>query len=290
MKKTRQEEEDSPSKKQIDVESSEEHGRLDRALDAIQKSKGKNRADDTEDGANDLEHDDDSPCMHVRQGAPRPPAGGYWPVYSDRRLRERSVERGRRDRYDRKGDYKSSKGRYRYSESPEQYRRSRDHRDYDSDLEERRYRSRRRLEEERRRCSSDFEDLRYDKFDIQRHSQGKQFCELDRKGEPCGKMADPFRKDLCTFARSMDPSKGWEKQTKEDRLKMEDGVYDEWEFYGDSSKVSLKFLKMEIGKALINIHHAYMKVVDANGLKPPELTDQHWEALKMKRSKKEFQL
>lgn len=247
MKKTRQEE-DSPSKKQIDVESSEEHGRLDRALDAIQKIKGKNRADDTEDGANDLEHDDDSPRMHVRQGAPRPPAGGYWPVYSDRRLRERFVERGRRDRYDRKGDYKSSKGRYRYSESPEQYRRSRDHRDYDSDLEEeRRYRSRRRLEEERRRCSSDFEDLRYDKFDIQRHSQGiqaatplhcssksrkltqekKQFCELDRKGEPCGKMADPFRKDLCTFARSMDPSKGWEKQTKEDRLKMEDGVYDE---------------------------------------------------------------
>jgi hypothetical protein len=272
MKKTRQEEEDSPSKKQIDVESSEEHGRLDRALDAIQKSKGKNRADDTEDGANDLEHDDDSPCMHVRQGAPRPPAGGYWPVYSDRRLRERSVERGRRDRYDRKGDYKSSKGRYRYSESPEQYRRSRDHRDYDSDLEERRYRSRRRLEEERRRCSSDFEDLRYDKFDIQRHSQGIQAATPPHCSSKSRKLTQE------------------KKQTKEDRLKMEDGVYDEWEFYGDSSKVSLKFLKMEIGKALINIHHAYMKVVDANGLKPPELTDQHWEALKMKRSKKEFQL
>jgi hypothetical protein len=69
------------------MESSEEHGGLDRARNAIQKNKRKNRADNTEDGTNDLEHDDDSSRMHVRQGAPRPPISGYQPMYNDRHSR-----------------------------------------------------------------------------------------------------------------------------------------------------------------------------------------------------------
>jgi hypothetical protein len=47
---------------------------------------------------------------------------------------------------------------------------------------------------------------------------------------------------------------------------------------------------MEVEKALINIRHMYMKVVDANGQKPPELSDKDWEVLKSKRGKKESQL
>jgi hypothetical protein len=37
----------------------------------------------------------------------------------------------------------------------------------------------------------------------------KQSCQLDRKEGPCGKMEDLFHRDLCAFAREMNPSVGW---------------------------------------------------------------------------------
>jgi hypothetical protein len=135
------------------------------------------------------------------------------------------------------------------------------------------YHNRRHLDDERWHSSSDLEENQYGKPDLKlslrinriatllpsssksrkfNHDK-KQFCELNRKGKPCGKMVVFFCKDLCAFVRSLDPSKGWEKQMQEDRLKLEDHLYNKWEFYGNFARVSLRFLKMEVGKALINI-------------------------------------
>jgi hypothetical protein len=98
-------------------------------------------------------------------------------------------------------------------------------------------------------------------------------------------MVDVFRRGVCAFARKMNPSVGWKEQTEEDKMKLEDRVYNEWEFYGDSFRVSLKYLKVEVGKALLTLQHGYIKLIDAGEKKPPELTDKHWELFNIKRKK-----
>jgi hypothetical protein len=115
----------------------------------------------------------------------------------------------------------------------------------------------------------------------------KQRCELDRKEEPIGKMEDVFCRNVYALAREMNPSVGWKEQTEEDRMTLEDRVYNEWELYGDSFRVSLKYLKAEVGKAFITLQHGYMKLIDAGEKKPLELSDKYWELLNIKRKKLE---
>jgi hypothetical protein len=49
----------------------------------------------------------------------------------------------------------------------------------------------------------------------------------------------------------------------------------------------LKYLKAEVGKALITLQHGYMKLIDAGEKKPLELSDKYWELLNIKRKKLE---
>jgi hypothetical protein len=70
MKKTTENKEDSPGGNEKYGESLEELGGLDWALQGIDKSKGKSRIDDMDDEANEMEKDDNSPRLHVRQGVP----------------------------------------------------------------------------------------------------------------------------------------------------------------------------------------------------------------------------
>jgi hypothetical protein len=70
-----------------------------------------------------------------------------------------------------------------------------------------------------------------------------QSCQLDKKNTHIGKIANLFRHDLCAFARLIDPSIGWNKQSKDERLKLEDKVSAKWEFFGGTSRVFLKYMK-----------------------------------------------
>jgi hypothetical protein len=249
--------EGNPGRKRKHAETSTESREADHAPTGRNDGRGKSRFQDTNYGEDEMDQDDDSVQVQVLQGALRPPAGGYRFAYSERRSREMSAKRGQRDEFACREGGESSRGRYHPCRSPEQYRRPRDRRhDYSEDKEDCTYRSRKRLNLQRRHFGLDDEDNGHDiNHRFRRKSSWtspptnsksrkpppvkKQFYELDRKGEPCGKMADPFRKDLCAFARLLDPSKRWEKQTQEDKLKLENRVYKEWQFFGDSSRVSL---------------------------------------------------
>ena len=68
LKKTTENKKDNPSGNEKYVESSKELGGLDWTLQGIDTSKEKSCVDDMDDEANKMEKDEDSPCLHVRQG------------------------------------------------------------------------------------------------------------------------------------------------------------------------------------------------------------------------------
>jgi hypothetical protein len=73
----------------------------------------------------------------------------------------------------------------------------------------------------------------------------------------------------------MDPSKNFDKQTKDARRCLEEHIYSKWEIYGDSTRISEKWLKSKVGKCLINHRFTLGKLIIAGEPKPPEVTEQH---------------
>jgi hypothetical protein len=73
--------------------------------------------------------------------------------------------------------------------------------------------------------------------------------EVDATGKLMEKMFTNFCTDIATFSKELDPSKSYERQTQDVQDRLEDRIYAEWEVYGDSNKVSEKWVKTEAGKA-----------------------------------------
>jgi hypothetical protein len=120
---------------------------------------------------------------------------------------------------------------------------------------------------------------------VKKEFEPKQLIQVDASGKPVGKMYATFRSDIATFAKELDPSKSYEGQTQDARDRLEDRIYTEWELYGDSTKVSKKWLKTEAGKALINNRFTLGRLILAREDKPPEINKQHWDDLVKMRNK-----
>jgi hypothetical protein len=75
--------------------------------------------------------------------------------------------------------------------------------------------------------------------------------EVNNKGIPMGKMLKPFKVDIKSMARAMDPSEGYLGQTLEAREMLMVRICDKYEFVGMQGKVSEAFIKILAGKALI---------------------------------------
>jgi hypothetical protein len=59
-------------------------------------------------------------------------------------------------------------------------------------------------------------------------------------------------------------------------------------FIGDAKRLSEKWLKSEVGKALINYRHRMGKLIDAGEPKPPEMKKEFWDNLVRKRGTKDW--
>jgi hypothetical protein len=77
----------------------------------------------------------------------------------------------------------------------------------------------------------------------------------------------------------MDPSKNYEEQMEDARKCLEECIYGDWEIYGDSNRISDKWLKSKVGKCFINHKFTLGKLILAGEPKPPEVLEQHWKDL-----------
>jgi hypothetical protein len=92
-------------------------------------------------------------------------------------------------------------------------------------------------------------------------------------------MADIFKKDIAAFARELDPLVQWESQLDEAKHRLEDRIYADYHYYGESSRVSEKYLKREVG-ACIRTHRFHLRrLIDKGKAKPPEIRQDLWQKL-----------
>jgi hypothetical protein len=80
---------------------------------------------------------------------------------------------------------------------------------------------------------------------------------------------------ISTFSKEMDPSKNYKEQADDAKRRLEDRKHDEWETYGDATRISDKWLKSEVGKCLINNRFTLGKLILAGEPKLPEVPDEH---------------
>jgi hypothetical protein len=125
-------------------------------------------------------------------------------------------------------------------------------------------------------------------------TRSKPSVQVDCKGMPMGKEVDLLHKDLIAFAKEMDPSLGWSKQTKDARNRLMDRVYEEWNVVGNVSRLSEKYIGAEVIQALINNRYNLGVLIDAGLPKPPDVLEKYWKKLCEKRatpeSKEKFAL
>jgi hypothetical protein len=103
-------------------------------------------------------------------------------------------------------------------------------------------------------------------------------------------MMKPFKADVKSMARAMDPSEGYVGQTAEAKEKLMERILDEYEFHGGSGKVSKAYIKIVVGKALIKYRHELNKLVDAGSNKPHDILSEFWTKLQKKRKTDHAQL
>lgn len=118
----------------------------------------------------------------------------------------------------------------------------------------------------------------------------KRLVELYVKGLPVGKMLLPFKADVQSFARSMDPNVGYLEQTDETKEHLMQHLKDMYEYYSGEDKVSKAWVKIIVGKALIKYRHELMKLIDVDAKKPHNILEEHWQNLKRKRGTKYAQM
>jgi hypothetical protein len=124
--------------------------------------------------------------------------------------------------------------------------------------------------------------------DVKPEKEEPNKVQLDMKGEPTGKYADLFRVNIVSFSKELDPGPNWEGQTQDARDRLQERIRNEWGFTGEAKRLSEKWLKSEVGKALINFCHRIGKLIDAGDPKPPELKKEFWENLAKKRGSKDW--
>jgi hypothetical protein len=126
----------------------------------------------------------------------------------------------------------------------------------------------------------------YDKVKVEKEDANR--VHLDSKGEPTRKYADLFRADIVSFSKELDPGPNWDGQTQESRNRLQDRIRNEWVFIGEGKRLSEKWLKSEVGKALINFRHRMEKLIDAGESKPPEMRKEFWDNLVKKRGTRDW--
>jgi hypothetical protein len=245
------------------------------------------------------------------RGASRPLEGGYRSrdFESVRHVDERHFDyRGGHGFYDRDDHGRYGKGLLRHPRSPARYSRG-----GDDDYDERYLGSRGRPERFRRSLSppslsrenrgrrNSVYDMKHDRspppstsrglrqfHDVKDEKEAPNRVQLDTKGEPTGKYADMFRSDIVAFSKELDPGPNWEGQTQSARDRLEERIRNEWLFTGESKRLSKKWLKSEVGKALINFRHRMGKLIDAGEPKPPEMKKEFWDNLVKKRGSRDW--
>jgi hypothetical protein len=76
-------------------------------------------------------------------------------------------------------------------------------------------------------------------------------------------MVTILHADLWAFAQELDPSLNWDHQPHDARDRLEDRLYSEYDVYGDAARLSDKYVKSEVGGALIQYRYHIGKLIDA---------------------------
>jgi hypothetical protein len=74
-------------------------------------------------------------------------------------------------------------------------------------------------------------------------------------------MLHVLHTDLIAFAKEMDPSLNWEGQPQDARDRLEERVYSEYDLEGDATRFNEKYIKSEVGKALIQNRFKIEKLI-----------------------------
>lgn len=117
--------------------------------------------------------------------------------------------------------------------------------------------------------------------------EARKFVEVDRNGNPYGCMLQSLHMDLQAFSKEMDPSLNWDGQPQEARDRLEGRVYAEYDILGDASTLNEKYIKGEVGKALIQNRFKLGKLIDSGQPKPRGFPTAYWENVKTLRSSEE---
>jgi hypothetical protein len=88
-------------------------------------------------------------------------------------------------------------------------------------------------------------------------------------------MADVFKKDLAEFARELNPLVQWESQGDEAKKRLERHIYADYHYYGESSRISDKYLKREVGACITTYRFNLRKLIDEGKPKPPEIREDY---------------
>lgn len=78
---------------------------------------------------------------------------------------------------------------------------------------------------------------------MKEEGEARRSLHLDKTGQPTGKMVSLFRSDIVSFVKEMDPTQGWEGQTREVKDRLLSRLMHSYEVYGDSRKLSEKYLR-----------------------------------------------
>ena len=93
-------------------------------------------------------------------------------------------------------------------------------------------------------------------------------------------MLHVLHADLIAFAKEMDPLLNWERQPQDARDRLEERVYSEYDLERDATRFNEKYIKFEVGKALIHNCFKIGKLIDNGDLKPQDLPAEFWKNVK----------
>jgi hypothetical protein len=119
--------------------------------------------------------------------------------------------------------------------------------------------------------------------DLKQDQEAPNKIPLDSKEELTGKYTDMFQAYIVVFSKELDPGPNWNGQTQATRDRLAKRIRNEWDFVREGKRLSDKWLKSEVQKALINFQHRMGKLIDAKEPKPPEMKQEFWNNLVKKR-------
>jgi hypothetical protein len=124
--------------------------------------------------------------------------------------------------------------------------------------------------------------------DLKQDQEAPNKIPLDSKEELTGKYTDMFQAYIVVFSKELDPGPNWNGQTQATRDRLAKRIRNEWDFVREGKRLSDKWLKSEVQKALINFQHRMGKLIDAKEPKPPEMKQEFWNNLVKKRRSRDL--